>query len=112
MAQILSKAAWPRFLERLSRELVGKRAEIEIASLEIGDQIEADWLPLFGIAYDPKNDLIEIALEGVDHLIRNPVRLAVECDWPIVSSIEIVDREGAQQIIRLRDPLMLSATRQ
>jgi hypothetical protein len=112
MAQILSKAAWPRFLERLSRELVGKRAEIEIASLEIGDQIEADWLPLFGIAYDPKNDLIEIALEGVDHLIRNPVSLAVECDWPIVSSIEIVDREGAQQIIRLRDPLMLSATRQ
>ena len=78
----------------------------------MGDQIEADWLPLFGVAYDPKNDLIEIALEGVDHLVRNPVRLAVEGDGPLVSSIEFVDRDGTQQIIRLRDPLMLPAATQ
>ena len=40
-----------------------RRAEIEVASLDLGDQIEAEWLPLLGITYDDKDDVLEIALE-------------------------------------------------
>jgi Family of unknown function (DUF5335) len=40
------------------------RAEIEVASLALGDQVEAEWLPLLGIAYDPKDDLVQVALEA------------------------------------------------
>jgi Family of unknown function (DUF5335) len=62
----LEKTEWRRFFDWVSKGLVGKRAEIEIASLALGDQIEAEWLPLLGIAYDPKNDVLEIALDGLD----------------------------------------------
>ena len=49
-----------------------KAAEIEVASLSLGDQVEAEWLPLHGITYDPNDDLVEVALEGLDHMIRKP----------------------------------------
>ena len=59
--------------------------EIEIASLSICDQIEAEWLPLLGIVYDPKDDIIEVALEGLDPgpiLITNAdVPCAVPADF-------------------------------
>ena len=39
-------------------------------SLKLGDQVAAEWLPFFGITYDPKDDIFEIALDGVDRQIR------------------------------------------
>jgi hypothetical protein len=32
----------------------------------------AEWPPLRGVAYDPKDDVLEVALEGIDHLIEHP----------------------------------------
>ncbi len=49
-----------------SAGLTGMRAEIEVASLTLGDEIQAEWLPLVGIAYDAKDDALEIALDGLD----------------------------------------------
>jgi hypothetical protein len=74
-AQKIDKSKWQAFFDRLSRGLIGMRAEIEVASLALGDQIEAEWLPLLGIAYDPKDNVLEIALEGLDHLIRRSLKL-------------------------------------
>jgi hypothetical protein len=68
----LDKRQWHTFFDRISRLLEGKQAEIEVASLALGDQVEAEWLPLVGIEYDPKDDLVEVALEGLDHLIPKP----------------------------------------
>ena len=76
--QKLEKDTWTSFCNGLSRRLLGKRAEVEVASLLLGDQIAAEWLPLLGIAYDPKNDVIEIALENLDHLIHRPREFYVD----------------------------------
>src|SRR5215210_6270415 len=99
MAKKLEKSIWRSYFDTVSKALVGKRVEIEVASLKLGDQIEAEWLPLIGITYDPKDDLIEVALEGVDHLIYKPREI-----W-----IEVVDGDGVRQIVTLSDPLMLPA---
>ena len=109
MARQLEKSQWRAYFDRMSKALVGKRAEIEIASLKLGDQIEAEWLPLLGISYDPKNDVIEIALEGVDHLIHQPREVYVEQNGLELSSLEVIDAEGVRQIVVLRDPMMLPA---
>jgi hypothetical protein len=100
------------YFDRMSKALVGKRAEIEVASLKLGDQIEAEWLPLLGISYDPKDDIIEIALEGVDHLIPKPREVYVEENGLELSSLEVIDAEGTHQIIVLKDPMMLPAPAQ
>lgn len=60
----LDKTEWQPFFNFLSKQLEGMRTEIEVASLAIGDQIEAEWLPLIGIVYDPKDNIAEVALEG------------------------------------------------
>ena len=82
------------------------RLGIVVASLALGDQVEAEWIPLFGIVYDPKSDIIEIASEQLDHMIRKPRAIAVEEGPDGVSSIEIIDGEDTVQIVKLRDPMM------
>jgi hypothetical protein len=109
MARKLEKSEWQPFFDRISKGLVGKQAEIEIASLALGNQIEAEWLPLYGIVYDPKSDLIEIALEGLDHLINKPREVYVELRGPELATFEVVDAEGVRQIVKLKNPLMLPA---
>ena len=105
----LDKKAWRTYFDYLSRFFEGKQAEIEVASLSLGDQIEAEWLPLLGITYDPKDDVVEVALDGVDHLIAKPRKIEIEDGGGELISIEIVDAEGTKQIVKLRDPLMLPA---
>jgi hypothetical protein len=105
----LDKKDWRRYLDFLSQFLEGKQAEIEVASLSLGDQVAAEWLPLLGIVYDTKDDLVEVALDGVDHLIRRPQEIHIEDGLSELISIEIVDAQGTRQIVKLRDPLMLPA---
>src|SRR6195256_5713413 len=105
----LDKKQWRPFFDGVSRLLEGKQAEIEVASLLLGDQIEAEWLPLVGIAYDPKDDLVEVALEGLDHLIHHPREIYVDDDVGGLLAIEIVTTDGVSEIVKLRDPLLLPA---
>lgn len=103
----LPKEEWKPYFERVSRLVIGKRAEIEVASLALGDQIEAEWLPLLGITYDPKDDSIEIALEGLDHLIDRPRDVHVDEEALGLSRLQIVTADGDQHLVQLREPLML-----
>jgi Family of unknown function (DUF5335) len=102
----LNREEWRPFFNGLSKVLQGVRAEIEVVSLALGDQVEAEWLLFFGITYDPKDDIVEIALDGIDHLIEKPREAYVDGDNGIIS-MEIVDINGAHQIVKLREPLML-----
>ena len=103
----LDKSQWRTFFDRLSKTLEGTQAEIEVASLSLGDQVEAKWLPLHGITYDPHDDLVEVALEGLDHMIRKPREVFLEDQSQELMSLEIVDADGTKQVIKLREPLML-----
>jgi hypothetical protein len=105
----LEKSEWRAFFDGISKLLEGKQAEIEVASLALGDQIEAEWLPLLGLTYDPKDDLFEVALDGVDHMIPKPREIYVDDDVGGLMSIEIVGADDSRQIIKLQDPLMLRA---
>jgi uncharacterized protein DUF5335 len=105
----LDKKEWRAFLDGASRVLQGERAEIEVLSLALGDQLAAEWLPLLGMTYEPKEDILEIALDGVDHMIGKPREICVDEGVAGMISVEIVDAEGVRQIVKLREPLMLPA---
>ena len=107
MATKLDKGTWQQYFDTLSKIVVGKQAELEVASLQLGDQCEAEWVQFLGISYDPKGDQLEILLEGLDHLISRPREIYVEGSPASLSSIEVIDNDGNQQIVKLRDPLML-----
>ena len=107
--QQIDESGWAAFFDVLNKILVGKRAEIEVASLDLGDQVEAEWLPLIGVTYDHKDDLVEVALEGLDHMIRKPREIYVDHNVGDLVAIYILDSDGAHQIIRLKGPLALPA---
>lgn len=103
------KPKWSSFCDRVTDALTGLRAEIEVASLDLGDQVQAKSLPVLGIAYDHKNDVFEVALEGLDHLIRRPESLMV-IDGPTgVTSMLVVDWDAVRHVVRFKEPLMLPA---
>jgi hypothetical protein len=105
----LERNEWYGFCLRASRGFVGKHVEIEIVSLQIGSQFEARRLPLLGMAYDPKSDVLEMLIGELDHLVRAPRELYVDEELFGISSLQIIDAEGIRQIITLHEPLMLPA---
>ena len=109
MARLLSvpQAEWRAFFDRTSKALLGKWAEIEVASLDLGDQIAVEWVPMIGITYDSKDDLLDVALDRMNHLIRGPRETLVEEGPTGLASVAVVDAEGTRQVVRLRQPLAL-----
>jgi hypothetical protein len=106
----LPRPEWRPFLDGVSKLLFGgKVAEVEVASLKLGDQVQAEWLPLIGITYDPKDDVLEIALEGLDHLIHKPREIYLENGGHELASLDIVDADGVHQIVKLKDQMALPA---
>jgi len=103
------QSEWRSFFDRMSKALVGKWAELEVASLDLGDQIVAEWVPLLGITYDSKDDLLDVALERLDHLIRHPKEIIVDESAEGLTSVAVVDGDGVRQVMNFKVPLMLPA---
>jgi hypothetical protein len=107
MQSTVPQAEWRDFFDRMSKALTGKWAEIEVASLDLGDQIAAEWVPMLGITYDSKDDLLDVALDRYDHLIRHPKQIVVNEEQGGVASVAVVDADETTQIVRMKQPLML-----
>ena len=94
----------------VSQVLEGNAAEIEISSLDLGDQVEKEWAPMIGITYDPEDDIIDIALDDdLDHIIAEPQELIADVDDLSIRALQITDAEGTRHLVRLRDGLLLPA---
>jgi hypothetical protein len=103
----LPKTEWREFFDRMSKPLLGKWAEIEVAELDLGDQIVAEWVPLIGITYDSQDDLLDVALDRANRLIRHPREIVVEEADAGLASVAVVDADGSRHIVRLKEPLEL-----
>jgi hypothetical protein len=104
----LERNEWQGFCIRVSHGFVGKAVAIEVTSLEFGAQPETQRLPLLGMSYDPQDDVFELIVGEVDHLILAPREIYVD-ETPSVDSfmLQIIDADGVRQIVTMRDPLML-----
>lgn len=103
----IEKQHWHDYFDRVSKVLVGKNAELEVEALAIGSQVQAEWLPLTGIVYDARADILAVMVEGFDHMIRHPQTVFADMTGSALTSMEVIDADQAHHIVRLRDPLML-----
>jgi hypothetical protein len=103
----IEKAHWREYFDRVSKASEGKNVELEVDALEIGSQIELEWVPLMGLLYDPRDDVLAVMVEGLDHMIRRPQTLFVDMTGSALTSLEVIDADQVRHIVRLRDPLML-----
>jgi len=105
--RMLDQADWRPYLDKVSESLAGRRAEVRIVSPKLGNQVQAEWIRLLGITYEPKDDMLEVALEGLDHMIRKPVQLHVQEGPTGIESLSILDGDGNRHIVELRQPVVL-----
>lgn len=88
-----------RFLNYESTDV----ADVEVLSMELGDQVAANGAHLIGITYDPKGRSLEVELESGDMRSYTPKEVwAVEEDDGFIRSLEIVRDDGAKEIVRVR----------
>jgi hypothetical protein len=111
----LAKENWQAFFDAFTQVLEGRRVEIEVVGLEIGDQIEAAWWPLNGLTYDRKSDTFYVYVERGDrdigHAISQPRDILVRTGAGGVEDVVISDNGGHVHIVRLREPIMLQPGR-
>ena len=107
--RIIDRQDWQHYFDHLSSIMPTFMVEIEVAGLDIGDQIEGEWVPMTGISYDPKSDLLTVELDNgkVMHNIDKPQQVAVEEDDAGLHSIEVKCGHGHIHALRLRTPLEL-----
>ena len=106
----IPRSEWQSFFDRLSDALLGKWAEIEVATMDLGDTIIAKWIPMLGITYEPKDDLLDVALDRTNHVIRRPKEIVVEEHRGELVSIAVLDSDGARQTVHLKHPLAIPGT--
>lgn len=107
----LEKRTWGDFCKGMTKDLTGKRAEIEVASIDFGVQRESRSAPLVAVVYDRKSDILEVILDGLDHIIIRPMELYVGYGAAGIENFAILNSDGAWQIVLLHDPLMLPSPR-
>jgi len=110
MMQNLPKESWKPYFNAVSDALIGKWAEVEVASLDLGDQVVVEWLPLLGVTYDSHDDLLDIVLGGsshFNHLIRHPRQIEITEGAEGLRNIAVTNGDGTVQVLRLKEPLRL-----
>lgn len=105
------KSEWQTFCDSLSKALLGNGSGTVIASLAVGGDVAAEWVPLRGVAYDPRSDLFDIALEGLEHRVSTPRFLYVDEGPNGVAALEVIDTGGLRHRLRLDHPLRPQARR-
>jgi hypothetical protein len=102
----LPRAEWNAYFDAFSRTKsdTGRidHAEIRILSLEDGVQPQTHRVPLQGLTYDPKGDLLEVIMTGLDHLVGHPETIYVDEEAGRLRRLDVVRRDGTQEIIELR----------
>jgi hypothetical protein len=97
----LDKSEWHAYCDRLSKDLVGSRSRSVTVSLAVNHEIITQWVPLFGIAYEPKKDLFEIALQNLEHWVHHPQTFYVDEGPKGVAGLDIIDAQGLRHTLSL-----------
>ncbi len=101
----LEKGRWGKYLDQFSTQLPLQLAEVMVESLKLGSQVEAEWVRIFSVNYDHKDDIIIISLDGLEHIIHRPTTIFIDESGGQLTSIEIIDVGNTHHLVQLRKPL-------
>lgn len=107
----LQRNDWKSYFDQVSGRIEGRRAEVEVASLDLGDQIEGEWLRIEGLSYDSKDDVLYIHSDNIDHAIWHPREVVVTERGADLAAISVRGGDGSLHTARFREPLLLVASR-
>jgi hypothetical protein len=114
----LERTSWASYFDSIASSIQGMLVTVELMGEQLGDQTDVERLPVQAIGYDPKDDVVEVAVGGrgtrypvvLRHFISSPTAISVEeAQEPRPSAILVTDAGGVRTLIRLIEPGMLEA---
>jgi hypothetical protein len=103
----LEPSEWKDFFDDFSKRLPLKLVEIEVASLDVGDQDIAEWVVLEDISYDHRDKSLSIRTTKFEHVIEQPEEIIVDEDINGINYIAVIDKEGQKQLVNFKEGLKL-----
>ena len=109
----LRRSEWQDALDLLTKEHEGDEVTIELLDQEFGDESEVERLPLAYVDYDPKDDVVVVAVGGRDqrypvvlrHFVEHPQRVLADSYGPEGGlALDILGSDGARTIVTLHTP--------
>ena len=114
----LGAESWVEYFDSIAPSIEGLLVTIEVMSEALGDQLDVERLPLQTIGYDPKDNMLEVAVGGrgvrypvlLRHFISSPQTISVEESAPLnPTAILVTDASGVRTLIRLFEPAAIEA---
>ena len=113
----LERASWPAYFDSIASSIEGMLVTVELMVEQLGDQTDIERLPVQAISYDPRDDVLEVAVGGrgtrypvvLRHFISSPTAISVEELEGRPNAILVTDPGGVRTLIRLFEPGMLEA---
>jgi hypothetical protein len=106
---------WRAQLDDLTEQFAGGSVTIELLDREFGDEEEAERLPLAFIEYDPKDDVVIVAVGGrsarypvvLRHIVQDPRNVVVDTlgdgdDAP--AAVDVAGGDGGHTIVTIHRP--------
>jgi hypothetical protein len=101
---------WHQLLDRVTEGYAGENVTIEVLDQELGDEYEAERMPLAYVEYDEHADMASVAVGGRDsrypvvlrHGIEHPSEILIDSIPPTLPlAIEIVGGDGTRTVISI-----------
>ncbi|MDF3299825.1 DUF5335 family protein [Streptomyces tropicalis] len=105
--ETLDRDTWQAALDRMTEEHAGELVTIEILDPEIGHQYEAERLPFSYLSYDPRDEVVVVAVGGATarypvvlrHMVQRPREIDVATHDIPEPAIRVVDGDGGATLI-------------
>lgn len=96
------RSEWAALLDRLTRNHEGDQVTIELLDPTYGDLHEAERLPFAYASYDPRDDVVVVAVGGVRprfpvvlrHIVTGPAEVSVSD-----RAARIIDKDGTATVV-------------
>jgi hypothetical protein len=104
----LPHESWHGFFTDMTQAVRGRQIDVEIVGMDVGDEQEAEGVPLSGITYEPVEDALYVFVDGeVDHGISHPREIYVELGEAGVKQLVVFDAQDRREFVRIRAAMQL-----
>jgi hypothetical protein len=103
------RQGWVEGLDRLTKDREGQDVTIEVLDRSFGDQTETERLPFAYTTYDPKDDVVIVAVGGrsssypvvLRHMVSHPSEVDID---PDAGAFRAVGQDGSTTIVSFFPP--------
>jgi hypothetical protein len=108
----LPRPQWQARLDELTQQYQGHGVAIGLLDQEFGDEAEVEMLPLAFLEFDPKDDVVIVAVGGRDgryplvlrHIVEHPQGILADSVGHDRVALDIVDGDGNHTIVTIHAP--------